>query len=87
LHRFSIQSPYTISTHSRKLIVSELAGIQTAIEANGLASAPVILAGTEEQKKKYLGRLIEEPLMCAYGTLSLHSDQSELVTDVSSRIS
>lgn len=44
-------------------------GIQTAIEANGLASAPIILAGTEEQKKKYLGRLTEEPLMCAYGTL------------------
>ena len=24
------------------------------------------LPGNEEQKKKYLGRLIEEPLMCAY---------------------
>jgi hypothetical protein len=47
--------------------VTEFTGIQTAIEANGLASAPVILAGTEEQKMKYLGRLTEEPLMCAYG--------------------
>lgn len=27
----------------------------------------VILAGTEEQKKKYLGRCIEAPLKCAYG--------------------
>ena len=42
-------------------------GIMTAIEANGLGSMPVIIAGNEEQKKKYLGRLIEEPIMCAYG--------------------
>lgn len=41
-------------------------GILVAIEANGLGSAPVILAGNEAQKKKYLGRLLEEPLMCAY---------------------
>lgn len=41
-------------------------GIATAIEANGLGEAPVILAGNKEQKKKYLGRMIEEPLMCAY---------------------
>merc|ERR1711962_1743378 len=39
----------------------------TAIEANGLGSMPVMIAGNHEQKKKYLGRLIEEPLMCAYG--------------------
>jgi acyl-CoA dehydrogenase len=36
------------------------------MEGNGLASAPVIIAGTEEQKKKYLGRLTEAPLMAAY---------------------
>merc|ERR1711936_1428153 len=42
-------------------------GIVTAIEANGLGSMPVMIAGNHEQKKKYLGRLIEEPLMCAYG--------------------
>ncbi|KAJ3310185.1 hypothetical protein HDV04_005202 [Boothiomyces sp. JEL0838] len=41
-------------------------GIQTAAEANGLAEAPVILAGNDQQKKKYLGRMTEEPLMCAY---------------------
>ncbi|KAB5550727.1 hypothetical protein PHYPO_G00057220 [Pangasianodon hypophthalmus] len=27
---------------------------------------PVIIGGNDEQKKKYLGRLTEEPLMCAY---------------------
>merc|ERR1711974_238805 len=53
------------------LITEKLAygctGIMTAIEANGLGSMPVMIAGNHEQKKKYLGRLIEEPLMCAYG--------------------
>ncbi|KAI9136831.1 acyl-CoA dehydrogenase/oxidase [Paraphysoderma sedebokerense] len=52
------------------LITEELAygctGIQTAIEANGLAEAPVVLAANHEQKKKYLGRMTEEPLMAAY---------------------
>ncbi|GAB1604699.1 medium-chain specific acyl-CoA dehydrogenase, mitochondrial-like [Argonauta hians] len=41
-------------------------GIQTAIEANTLGQMPVILSGNDFQKKKYLGRMIEEPLMCAY---------------------
>lgn len=46
-------------------------GIGTAIEANGLGQAPVIVAGNEEQKKEYLGRIVnsgnlEKPLMCAY---------------------
>jgi len=53
------------------LITEELAygctGVQTAIEANSLGQMPVIIAGNDEQKKKYLGRMTEEPLMCAYG--------------------
>ena len=36
-------------------------GISTAIEANTLAEAPVIVAGNEAQKKKYLGRMMEAP--------------------------
>merc|ERR1719231_246657 len=52
------------------LIAEELAwgctGMMTAIEANGLAEAPVIIAGSEEQKKKYLGRMTEQPLQAAY---------------------
>ncbi|KAM8930223.1 medium-chain specific acyl-CoA dehydrogenase, mitochondrial [Pelodytes ibericus] len=52
------------------LITEEIAygctGIQTAIEANSLGQMPVILAGNEAQQKKYLGRMTEEPLMCAY---------------------
>ncbi|PVU95536.1 hypothetical protein BB561_001758 [Smittium simulii] len=52
------------------LVAEELAygctGIQTAIEANGLAEAPLILFGDEALKKKYLGRMTEEPLIAAY---------------------
>lgn len=52
------------------LISEELAygcsGIQTAIEANGLAEAPVLVAGNKEQKAKYLGRMTEEPLVASY---------------------
>lgn len=29
--------------------------------------SPVLLVGNEEQKKKYLGRSVEEPLVVAYG--------------------
>ena len=43
------------------LIEEELAwgcsGIQTTVGANGLAAAPVLLGGSEETKKKYLGML------------------------------
>ncbi|KAM4551958.1 medium-chain specific acyl-CoA dehydrogenase, mitochondrial [Odontesthes bonariensis] len=52
------------------LITEELAyactGMQTAMEANSLGQMPVIIAGNDAQKKKYLGRMTEEPLMCAY---------------------
>ncbi len=41
-------------------------GMSTAIEANGLASAPVIIAGTPAQQKQFLGRLTEAPLQAAY---------------------
>jgi len=41
-------------------------GIATAMNANNLGIAPVLLAGNEEQKKKYLTRLMEAPLHCSY---------------------
>ncbi len=41
-------------------------GISTAMEANTLAEAPVIVAGSDAQKKKYLGRMIDEFLLAAY---------------------
>ena len=41
-------------------------GIGTAILNNGLGSSPVNSFGTDEQKKEYLGRLLSEPVVCAY---------------------
>jgi len=43
-------------------------GIQTSMLANTLALTPIKLGGTDEQKKKYLGRLTEAPLLCSYAT-------------------
>ncbi len=41
-------------------------GIATAMTANTLAQTPIIVAGTDEQKKKWLGRFAEAPLLCSY---------------------
>src|SRR5690349_20391268 len=41
-------------------------GIQTSLGANGLASAPVGLAGSVETKRKYLGMLTEAPTLAAF---------------------
>lgn len=43
-------------------------GIQTSMLANTLALTPILLAGSEEQKKKYLGMLTSEPLFASYAT-------------------
>lgn len=43
-------------------------GIQTSMLANTLALTPILLAGNEEQKKKYLGMLTSEPLFASYCT-------------------
>jgi acyl-CoA dehydrogenase len=41
-------------------------GIGTSLMCNGLAAAPVILGGSEEVKKKYLGMLCEEPKLASF---------------------
>ncbi|KAG5511214.1 hypothetical protein JKF63_07156 [Porcisia hertigi] len=41
-------------------------GMATAFDANNLAQAPLLIAGTDAQKKKYLGCMMEEPLLAAY---------------------
>jgi len=41
-------------------------GVSTAMEANTLAECPIIVAGNEEQKKKWLAPMIEEFLFAAY---------------------
>jgi acyl-CoA dehydrogenase len=54
------------------LITEELAygctGIQTSLLVNTLALTPIKLAGSEEQKKKYLGMLTAEPISASYAT-------------------
>ncbi|XP_018792181.1 PREDICTED: probable medium-chain specific acyl-CoA dehydrogenase, mitochondrial [Bactrocera latifrons] len=59
-----------IDCYTSCLIAEELAygctGIMTALEASGLGQTPVIIGGNQEQKKKYLGRLLEEPIVAAY---------------------
>ena len=52
------------------LVHEELAwgdpGFATAAYANGLTSAPIITGATEEQKKKYLGMLVNDGALCSY---------------------
>jgi acyl-CoA dehydrogenase len=41
-------------------------GIGTSLMCNGLATAPIIIGGSEEVKKKYLGMLTEEPKLASF---------------------
>ena len=41
-------------------------GIGTSLSCNSLASAPILLAASEELKKEYLGRLSEAPLLASF---------------------
>jgi acyl-CoA dehydrogenase len=41
-------------------------GIGTSLMANGLAATPVVLGGSEELKKRYLGMLTEEPKLASF---------------------
>ena len=41
-------------------------GIQTSLGCNGLAFTPVLIGGSEEIKKEYLGRLTEAPLLASF---------------------
>src|SRR3954469_11787662 len=42
-------------------------GIGTSLGANGLGAGPVIIAGSDEQKSKWLPPLLEEPILCSFG--------------------
>jgi len=41
-------------------------GIGTSLMCNGLAGAPVLLGGSDEVKRRYLGMLIEEPRLASF---------------------
>jgi acyl-CoA dehydrogenase len=59
-----------LSCLSHCLVLEEMSygclGINTTLAANMLGAMPVILAGTEEQKKSAFGRLLAEPIFAAY---------------------
>jgi acyl-CoA dehydrogenase len=42
-------------------------GMAVSIVANTLGSAPVMIAGTDQQKRTWLPPLIEEPILCSFG--------------------
>lgn len=60
-----------LSLFESALIEEELqwgcAGVATSLGANNLASTPVLLAGTDEQKRRWLVPLIDGPLLCSFG--------------------
>jgi len=41
-------------------------GVNTTLAANMLGAMPIVIAGSEELRKEYLGRLIKEPIFAAY---------------------
>ena len=42
-------------------------GIAVSIVANTLGAGPVLLAGSDEQKREWLPPLLDEPLLCSFG--------------------
>ncbi len=42
-------------------------GIGTSIGSNGLSAGPILVAGTEAQKKQWLGPLLDEPILGCFG--------------------
>jgi acyl-CoA dehydrogenase len=42
-------------------------GMGTAIAVNGLGAGPVVIAGTDEQKRTWLSPLVAEPILCSFG--------------------
>jgi len=59
-----------LSVFDGMLIGEELAwgcsGMATSIVANALGAAPVLIAGTDDQKRRYLVPLVEEPILCSF---------------------
>jgi acyl-CoA dehydrogenase len=42
-------------------------GVGTAISVNGLSAGPILIAGSEEQKREWLGPLLEAPILGCFG--------------------
>jgi acyl-CoA dehydrogenase len=52
------------------VVAEELAwgctGVSTAIGACFLAQVPLLIGGSKEQQKKFLGRMVDEPIVASY---------------------
>jgi acyl-CoA dehydrogenase len=59
-----------LSCFEHCLIIEEMAygctGVNTSAVGNMLGAIPLLIAGTEEQKRHYLGQLIADPIFAAY---------------------
>src|SRR5437763_7019499 len=42
------------------------AGMAVSIAANTLGAAPLLVAASEEQRRRFLGPLVEEPILCSF---------------------
>lgn len=42
-------------------------GIGTTLASNGLAAGPILISGSDEQKRSWLGPLVEEPILGCFG--------------------
>jgi len=60
-----------LSAFDGMLVAEELnwgcSGMGTSILANGLGAAPVLIAGSEEQKARWLPPLLDAPILCSFG--------------------
>jgi acyl-CoA dehydrogenase len=77
-HQVGLMNPHvpeeygglSLSVFDGMLIGEELSwgcsGIAVSIVANTLGSAPVLLAGSEEQKQRWLPPLVDSPLLCSF---------------------
>ncbi|KAK4026746.1 hypothetical protein OUZ56_015773 [Daphnia magna] len=45
----------------------------TTINVNNLGQIPIVYNGNKEQQRKYLGRMVEEPLICAFAVSELNA--------------
>jgi acyl-CoA dehydrogenase len=63
------------------------AGMAVSIVANTLGSAPVLIAGTDEQKRTWLPPLLEEPILCSFALTEpdAGSDAARIKTTAESR--
>ena len=71
LHVPVAQGGPELSAFDGMLVGEELSwgctGIATSLTANGLGAGPVIIAGTAEQRARWLPPLVESPILCSFG--------------------